>query len=290
MEMVPTPTTLTLAPHLRLVQARHGHFFVMSNDTYVGRSLIAYGQWTENEIDVIRRFLQPNHNVIDVGANIGSHTIPLAKTVSKGGQVSAFEVQPRIFQLLAANVTINGLTNVRLFAAGCSDQPGTMRFPSLDYDADNNYGGLKISAIEALAAAASERQPLRGTQPVPLLRLDDAYDLDRLALIKIDVEGMELAVLRGAERIVRRLRPVLYVENEFADLSEALLRYLSDLDYDVYWHPAPLFDPRNFRGNAKNLFPNIVCINVLCIPREQKRSIKGLKPVTDPAEHPRRKS
>ena len=287
--MASNQSTLTLARNVRLVEGRHGHFFVLSTDTYIGRSLAAYGEWTESEFSVIRRLLKAGDNVIDIGANIGSHTVPLAKLVAPGGLVLAFEPQPRIFQLLAANVTINGLSNVRLYQFGCSDQPGSIRFPDLNYNANNNYGGVKLTAFPPATGNGRETTPPDRSYAIQLVTLDDTCDIDRVALIKIDVEGMELSVLRGADRIIRRLRPVLFVENEFAENSEPLLQHLSALEYDLYWHVASIFDPRNFRGNAENLFANIACVNVLCIPRERKIEIRGLRKIANLAEHPRRK-
>jgi FkbM family methyltransferase len=278
---------LTLAPNVRLVEGRHGRFFVLASDTFISRSLIAYGEWTESEFELMHQVLQPNHHVVDIGANIGSHTVPFAKTVSQGGLVLAFEPQPRIFQLLAANVTINGLTNVRLFPAGCSAQPGVIRVPEIDYRPDNNYGGMKLDSFRSTKVVDASKPRTLG-QPVQLLPLDDVYDLNQLQLIKIDVEGMELDVLRGAERAIRRFRPILYVENEFAESSEPLLRHLFDLDYILYWHTVLLFSSRNFRSNPENIFSKIMCVNVLCIPRESKSEIRGMKKVVDATEHPRR--
>jgi len=274
---------------LRLVEARHGRFFVVNADTVIGRSLQAYGEWTEDEIGVLQQMVRPNDCVVDVGANIGCHTIPLAKAVGPGGVVVAFEPLPRIFQLLATNVTINGVTNARLYSAACGASADIFWFPELDYRSDANYGSFSINGTAAALHRSIGTAPKgRIAQPVPIFALDDVFDRASLRAIKIDVEGMEIDVLRGAARTIGRFRPLLYVENEHPESSEPLLRMISDLDYVAYWHVVPIFRPDNFRNNPENLFGNIICVNNLCIPREVNAAMNGFRKVLDVSEHPRR--
>src|SRR5262245_6719786 len=116
---------MILEPSIRLVETRHGAFFVLETDTFISRSLIEYGEWTKGEVEILRRLVRPDDNVLDIGANIGCHTIPLAKAIRQNGLVLAFEPQPKLFQLLASNVTVNGLANARLHNAACGDADGT---------------------------------------------------------------------------------------------------------------------------------------------------------------------
>ena len=146
------------------------------------------------------------------------------------------------------------------------------------------WGGIRIEHLKSAAKPAGQLG-----QIVPVFPLDEVYDLNRLRLIKIDVEGMELDVLHGAERTIGRFRPILYVENEFPERSEPLLRRLSELDYATYWHVVSFFNPRNFRKNPDNLFGQGTCVNNLCVPTELKGEIRGLRAVADVSEHPRRK-
>jgi hypothetical protein len=132
---------------------------------------------------------------------------------------------------------------------------GVINVPMIETNAPNNFGGLELSAPNAP----------RGQQ-VPLVRIDDLR-LTRLKLLKVDVEGIELPVLQGAAETIRALRPVLYVENDRPDRSAALVRFIDSLGYDAYWHRPPLFNPNNFFGNAQNVFPNIVSINMVCVPK-----------------------
>ena len=267
---------------VRLVEARHGRFFVLETDLYVGRSLSVYGEWTEEEVTLIGQALRPGDCVADVGANIGSHTVPFAKAVGPGGRVMAFEPQPRVFQLLAANVTINGLANVRLYHAACAAQVGTLSLPDIDTGVPSNFGGVRVRELQAAGETAGHSM-----HHVPIVRLDDVYDFDRLRAMKIDVEGMELDVLAGAQRTIARFRPLIYIENEEPETSPQLLQALIDLDYTPYWHVVPFFDPRNFRAVPQDVFSNMGCVNNLCIPEEVSVELHGLRRVASTAEHPR---
>ena len=66
-----------------------------------------------------------------------------------------------------------------------------------------------------------------------------------------------------------------------------LLRFLMERNYKIYWHVAPLFNPKNYGGKLENMFPNITCINNLCIPTEFNIKVNGLSDVSDLSYHPR---
>ena len=259
---------------------RHGHFFVLENDSYISRSLLTYGEWTEDETELLAQVLRPGDTVIDAGANIGALTVPFARAVGPAGSVCAFEPQPGIFRLLAANTVINGLANVRLFHAACGAAAGALTLDEHDFAAPANYGALSLEHLSSGTAT------LR--RSVPVLTLDAAFQGDALRLIKIDVEGAETSVLRGAAALIARFRPALYVENEFPERSPELLAAVQSLGYDAYWHLARLFRPDNFRGEAENIFGDIVCVNMICFPAEHDVPVVGLAKVSGLTGHPRK--
>jgi len=127
--------------------------------------------------------------VVDIGANIGCHTVPIAKAVAPHGSVLAFEPQPRIFQLLAANITINGLANARLFQPVVEPSPQPSAFRD-ELQRRQQLGAVRLGHLIATngLAANRRRRPARAYPFCPRRGLR----LDRLRLIKIDVEGMEL--------------------------------------------------------------------------------------------------
>ena len=83
---------------------RHGIFSYYENDEYIGKSLSEYGEWSEPEVVLLRQLLKNNENIIEIGSNIGTHTVPLAKHVLNGGLVYAIEPQSLNYILLSINI------------------------------------------------------------------------------------------------------------------------------------------------------------------------------------------
>jgi hypothetical protein len=103
-------------------------------------------------------------------------------------------------------------------------------------------------------------------------------------LIKIDVEGMEGEVIAGAVRTIRQFRPLLYVENDREEKSAALIQQIMDLDYRLYWHLPPLFNPQNYFAAADNVFRGIVSINMLGIHASIPQNLTGFRQIANPQE------
>lgn len=251
--------------YLAVKQCRHGLFAYNVNDRYIGRSLDVYGEWAESELDLLCQVLKPGDVVLDAGANIGTHTVALAKKVTSSGLVIAFEPQRLTFQMLCGNVALNALTNVLCQNVVVSDTPGSVIIPTLDPTVEWNFGSLGSEGHQD-----GER--------VPALRIDD-LKLGRCNLIKVDVEGAELRVLRGARATIAAHRPVLFVENNSEAGSPAILRMLDKLGYGCWWHIPHYFNPNNHFASAERLFDNYYEANVLCFPKEAKVNAQGLWPV-----------
>jgi len=238
----------------RVKQCRHGLMLYNINDEYIGRSLDLYGEYSEGEVELFRTLVRGGDWVLDVGANIGAHTLWFAKTTAAGGGgVFAFEPQQLVFQTLCANLALNSLTNVFCYMKAVGQLPGEVRVPMLDPNRRNNFGALGTKLFGQ-------------GEPVPLMRLDD-LPLNQCRLIKVDVEGMELDVLRGAVSFIRRLRPILYVENDREENAPQLIRFIESLGYELFWHRPPLYNPDNFFENPQNVFGAILSHNMLCLPR-----------------------
>jgi len=176
----------------------------------------------------IRRLVNAGDCCIDVGANLGYYTISLANWVGPRGLVVAFEPFPGNFAILKKNVHLNGLHNVTLEPAALSNRSGSVQLICGVED--------QFSPTPSVGGYAVEQD--RVSVNVPSRRLDDyAAGMGKTPnLIKIDVEGAELAVLEGARHTLAAARPILLVEihgwgtNE----SEKVLQVLSEFDYDTH--------------------------------------------------------
>ncbi len=168
-------------------------------DQAVARSIIATGEWQSVEAALIGTLVREGDTVIDVGANVGYMTGVLALAVGATGRVIAFEPEHRNHELVKRTVALNAWSQVSLHRAACGESPGTL---TLHRD-DHNFGNHSL-ARDTIHTAA--------TQVVEVVTLDETTStLDELALIKLDVQGWEWHVLRGAQTL-KRFSPVLVTE------------------------------------------------------------------------------
>jgi FkbM family methyltransferase len=257
-------------PYVELTESRYGRILYPQHDQYVGRSFKDYGEFSEGEVEIFTHFVQRGAIVLDVGANIGAHTVPLAQLTGPGGVVVAFEPQPALHQILCANLALNSIPNAVTYAMALGSCQGSCQIPVLDYAQACNFGGVSMDMVTE-------------GETVPLSKLDD-FQLQRVDFIKLDVEGFESQVLEGATETIQRCRPIMYVENDREEKSAELIQRLFDLGYRLWWHTPPLFNPNNFKANPENIFPGICSINMLAIHRDQK-PVTGLRPITTAGDH-----
>jgi FkbM family methyltransferase len=243
-------------------RAKHGLYAFNRNDLFIGRSLDLYGEWAESEIQVLSRFIAPGDTVVDIGANIGTHTLPFARAVGERGSVIAFEPQRWPYHLLCANVSLNGYSNVRCLRQAAGSVNGRLCIPDLSPHEVLNFG-----AVAAVAGGGTEIEAITV----------DSLELSSCRLIKIDVEGMEPQVLAGAVQTIASHRPVLFVENNTIDKAASTLSALLGLGYRLWWHLALYYNPANFFGNEENVFARFQPeANLLCLPAGEDPGVPEL--------------
>lgn len=254
---------MTIPVHpLQRVPTRDGEMLIPRFDRYVGLSLDLYGEYSRDEREALVRFLSPGDTVVQVGANIGALTIPLARAVGPKGHVFAFEPQELLHRALAANAVLSGQLHVATLQVAVGKTTGTASLPPVDYSAPGNYGGVSL---------ASEDTGIT----VPLRTLDETMkNVPTCRLLHIDAEGCEMDVLEGAAQFIRRTRPVLCIEIDRPDVREALPGWLAANGYLGFEHHPPLFSPHNFHGVTRNVFADqsgtpIVSINCIALPEER---------------------
>jgi FkbM family methyltransferase len=169
-----------------------------------------YRHQRDHDMDLIRSLLRPGDTMIDVGANIGFTAIEGAQAVGTSGRVHAIEPHPFIHRFLSENLTLNqlGLPQVQTYAVAVADQPSDtgVQFTN-DRRDDMNFMLPRAPAHPAVAGSP------RIT--VPVTTLDALFPiLPRCDLLKIDVEGAELAVLQGASNLLKNTRQILIEAGE----------------------------------------------------------------------------
>lgn len=189
--------------------------------------LVFWGIKSENR-DALYSIIRPGWCMADVGANIGEVTLNLARLTGTTGRVHSFEPDEVAFARLNRNVELNGRpANIFINRLGLGDRSEEL---ILQQEVDFNRGGSRI------------HRHLREGQRIRIGTLD-AYagekQVERFDLVKIDVEGYELRVLRGAEHLIHRCKPVLFVELDDQNLrsqGNSAVELVSFLESMGYMH------------------------------------------------------
>src|SRR5579872_247824 len=266
---------LSLNENIALVAARDGYFLVNRHDVFIGKSFEIYGEHSGIESAFLKRLVRPGDCVIEVGSNIGAHTVGLAKAAGPSGRVYAFEPQRPCYALLNAQIALNELTNVFSFCQGVGKARSQMWLPPVNYNARGNFGGVSLL-----------NEPGQGSEPTEVITLDEQLGQAPCTLLKIDVEGMEEDVVRGALDLIRKRHPLLYLENDRVEKSRSLVALLLELGYRLYWHIPPYFNPDNYFRFKENAYGNIVSHNMFCCHQDHEAAA-GLVEIKTPDDpHP----
>jgi len=234
---------------LKTVPCKHGTFTVYDNDYYIGNALVKTGEYSEAEVQKLLSLVERDSVVLEVGANIGAISVPLAQKVA---ELHVFEPQPKIFALLQENVERNSKNRPAWFnhcAVGARSRDRIAIMP-LNVDAPSiNMGAAAVTPL-----AVVDDDAIHVTQ----LTLDEyCREFDRLDLIKMDVEGMECDVIDGALETINKFKPLLWVENDREQKSAELIKKIATLGYRLWWCPTPIWNPDPNGGP-------VLSFNMLC--------------------------
>lgn len=187
-----------LGPDLGLTRLNTGPMlFVDPLDEHVCAGIIVHGLWEAWGTAVVNALLRPGGRVVEVGANVGYYTVTMAARVGPQGHVTSLEANPRLVALIAKSVRVNGFGDrVRLVGRAAMDRPGTVDFVSFR----TNSGGGHVPSVVGAQYDEGQGEPERFQ--VEAVRLDD-LDCGPVDLIRIDAEGSEAFILRGAEALLK---------------------------------------------------------------------------------------
>lgn len=219
----------------RPTQTSDGYMFPVDAGTLIGWNVHFFGSYEPEVRAEIKRWLCPGDLAIDIGANVGWHTLLMATLVGGGGRVFAFEPNETTRARLVGALQANELAHVVVDSRAVSDRAGPCAFEA-------PRAGEFWDGTGRLTRDASRG---REVDCVTLDAFVAERGIDRLAVVKIDVEGWELSVLRGATRTLQTMSPALVFEYDPAYVSRCgatgaeLTACLTDADYRLY-----ALDPR----------------------------------------------
>jgi FkbM family methyltransferase len=232
---------INLVNNFTVIESVYGKFVVNRHCAYQADALIKTG-YPHIETELIKillivRSLREGSVVIDAGANIGLVSVPIAREIkAKGGIVHAFEVQRMMFYALCGSAALNDLSNLYTHNEALGASTGKVTACQPNYGIPQDFG--LYSLVDPING------PSREDVAVTTI---DALGLPRLDFLKIDVEGMELEVLRGGRNAIRDFMPWCWVEYWKVDINQI---------------------KASFPGGHYRFFP-IDQLNLLCAPISQ---------------------
>ncbi len=220
---------------------------------FVDTTIYTDGAYEPDILLVIKDNLPKGGTFIDIGANIGNHTLFAAKHVGDGGKVISFEPIPRIAQQFEQSINLNQLKNISLHKFACSDTVSEARLTLVK----GNIGGSSLHRADKENSINIETRPADSV----------LHNLNRVDLIKIDTEGHELEALKGLQKTLAEHQPTLIIEfspffwgeerqnksNEFFNLLEKFNYRLYDLEEGHSEIKQPLVWIKTFTKQQTNL-------------------------------------
>lgn len=263
------PSHLARTANLILATTPHGDFLAMKGDV-VTKHLQRFGGHTRPYVSLLSALAGSLFRVLDVGAHIGTFSVPLGLNLPVGGQLWSFEPDEESFRLLRANLALNGLMNQTTAVPMAVSDRSTTLF-SIRPDSMNTGANFLIGQRSGHASG----EPISAVS-IDALMVDGA--LDGADLIKIDVEGMETQVLKGARSTLVRCQPYLFIE-----LSKAQMARYDSSPLEIQWFLRELgytfhipLGPRNRASDEVTIEeinsldePDDIVFDVLAVPESR---------------------
>lgn len=259
---------------LAFIKTKWGWQVAPPGDQFVTGSYRMWGVYSEVEVQILRGLLRPGEVAIVAGGNIGGVAVPLALA---GASVLTFEPQPLLAKLLEANVALAGVqAGVRVRNAALGQADGSIQVPVIRFDAPYNMGRFGKDDWEAVAKSEDEHRKAASVE-VPMVAFGSLMSAIRPRLVLLDVEGMELELLRamGDRREAGGQRPLLWVEADRPEQYKGLMDWMVEAGYRAYWAITPL-TPAGVSPD-EGPWPMQASFNLLCVPDEQDIPVDGLR-------------
>jgi FkbM family methyltransferase len=210
---------------------------------------------------LLSAILRPGMVMVDVGAYVGQFTLISSRVANNEIRIFSFEPTPDVFRQLCRNVKANRCAHVTCIQAALSDTPGKANFYFYPESHDQN----------SLRALASSDASCVEVAVETIDSISDKYLIDRIDVIKVDVEGNELSVLKGARRSLAQFRPVLIIEvsrhqRAYGYTGADIKTLLREFCYDAFRVQPGTCPPYEFSANEIN--SRVSHFNIVAIPSE----------------------
>jgi len=219
-----------LGEGIALTRLKCGHLiYVDPLEESVCSHLIAHGEWEASTRRVVLDLVKAGDHVLEIGGHVGYYTLGLAQQVGSKGSVITFEANPRLAALSRRSTRMNGYSDrVEIRQQAVTDVAGDVRFSMSRQFA----GGGHLYVWDGALGADTEVIEVEG------VRIDD-LDLPDIKLIRIDAEGSEPLILRGAEKLLQRRDIILCIEWDLVQMRsriqpETFISWLVDRDF-LFW-------------------------------------------------------
>lgn len=229
---------------------------------HMQRRIFWMGYYNRDIVALLDMVTRKGMTVIDVGANIGEITLVAARRVGPNGRVLAFEPMPAVAKTLQTHLDLNRLSQVTVVREGLADRPGSAQiFPSSKHSpsGEQNWGLNTLYGQGALL-------PALGT--IALTTLDaylEAEPVQRVDIVKIDIEGSELPCLKGARQTLDRFAPLLIIEIQKDSAQAAgyqpgdIIDYLREAGYRTFQRIGPRGRLSLLQTNSLADYQNVLC-------------------------------
>jgi len=208
--------------YLEKLYVKGFHFIVHKNDTCVADGLRSGELFEKFIVTFVRHFINPKRNIIDLGANIGTHSVIYSNYTS--GNIYAFEPQKIVYDILVKNIELNNCVNIIPYNFGASNVSKEF-YMNACYENKDNHGAFKIDDT------LSEETGLKIE-----CKIIDELNIQDVCYVKIDVEGHEYEALLGMKQLLIRDHPTIMIEiHESCPTKNDTFSLLVELGYKTHY-------------------------------------------------------
>jgi tetratricopeptide (TPR) repeat protein/precorrin-6B methylase 2 len=228
----------------RVTETRSGIMQYCLDLPDAGTSIEWYGEYLQQQIDLLSPLITPAMAVMEVGAGFGPHALWLATAIGPAGHLFLYEDDPRIRRVLQQNLRSNNMTNVTVMRG--------------------SLGITRAATVDPRYMGSSKATPVAGQRSETI----DELRLEQLHWIKTNGDSDVLPVLQGAAETLWRLRPRLFLAAATDDMLERFTICVKDFGYSCWQVTTTAFNPDNFNQRDENIFQAQTALALLAIPEE----------------------